>query len=154
MRFAILGISHETNTFSIVPATYEEFEKRVMARGEEIIDIYQESEYTISGYLQAAEELGFDAVPLMYANAGPIGTITKDAYDRITTEMFTMLRDQGPWDGILIANHGAAVELLQYAPFKDGRWLGVLHPWRSVRIGSIYDGQAEVEPVPQDGISS
>ncbi|KAA1295413.1 MAG: hypothetical protein EGP11_08340, partial [SAR202 cluster bacterium] len=26
MRVAILGISHETNTFSIVPATYEEFE--------------------------------------------------------------------------------------------------------------------------------
>ena len=53
-----------------------------------------------------------------------------------------------------LAKHGAAVELLQFAPFQDGRWIGVLHPWRSVHIGSIYDGCAEVEPVPQDGISS
>ncbi|NQW20180.1 MAG: M81 family metallopeptidase [Chloroflexi bacterium] len=109
MRFAILGISHETNTFSRVPATYEQFEKAVLARGQEIVDLYAESQYTISGYLQGAEELGFEAVPLMYANTGPIGTITKDAYDRISGEMHQMLRDQGPWDGVLISNHGAAV---------------------------------------------
>lgn len=109
MRFAILGISHETNTFSKVPATYEEFENRVLARGSEIIRMFADSDYTIAGYLQAAEEFGFDVVPLMYARTGPIGTITKDAYDRISTEMLTMLRDQGPWDGVLIANHGAAV---------------------------------------------
>ncbi|MDA0596560.1 MAG: M81 family metallopeptidase [Chloroflexi bacterium] len=109
MRFAILGISHETNTFSKVPATYEEFEKATIARGQEIVDLYAESQYTISGYLQGAEELGFEAVPLMYANTGPIGTITKDAYDRISGEMHQMLRDQGPWDGVLISNHGAAV---------------------------------------------
>ncbi len=109
MRFAILGISHETNTFSIVPATYEEFEKRIIERGQEIVERFATSEYTIAGYLQAADELGFEAVPLMYARTGPIGTITKDAYDRLSTEMLQMLRDQGPWDGVLIANHGAAV---------------------------------------------
>ena len=109
MRFAILGISHETNTFSMVPATYEQFENDKLLRGQEIVDEYIDSQYTISGYLQGAEELGFEAVPLMYANTGPIGTITKDAYDRITTEMFGMLRDQGPWDAVLISNHGAAV---------------------------------------------
>ncbi len=109
MRFAILGISHETNTFSRVPATYEQFEKALILRGQELVDQYAESEYTVAGYLQAAEELGFEAVPLMYAQTGPIGTITKDAYDRLSTEMLGMLRDQGPWDGVLICNHGAAV---------------------------------------------
>ena len=109
MRFAILGISHETNTFSKVPTTYEKFENALMLRGQEIVRQYGDAEYTMTGYLQAAEELGFEAVPLMYANTGPIGTITKDAYDRISTEMFGMLRDQGPWDAVLICNHGAAV---------------------------------------------
>jgi len=109
MRFAILGISHETNTFSKVPATYEQFEKAIIARGQEIVDLFAESQYTISGYLQGAEELGFEAVPLMYANTGPIGTITKDAYDRLSNEMHQLLRDEGPWDGVLISNHGAAV---------------------------------------------
>jgi microcystin degradation protein MlrC len=45
----------------------------------------------------------------MLASTGPIGTITKDAYNRLSTEMLGMLRDEGPWDGVLIANHGAAV---------------------------------------------
>ena len=36
LRFPILGISHETNTFSVVPATYEEFEKSGILRGREI----------------------------------------------------------------------------------------------------------------------
>ena len=32
MRIATLGISHETNTFSVIPATYEEFEKGLLKR--------------------------------------------------------------------------------------------------------------------------
>ena len=109
MKFAILGISHETNTFSIVPATYEEFEKSGILRGQEIADKYATSDYTIAGYLQCAEELGFEVELLMHARTGPIGTITKDAYDRLSIEMLSMLRDQGPWDGVLLSNHGAAV---------------------------------------------
>ena len=107
--FAILGISHETNTFSVVPATYEEFEKSGILRGQEIADRYATSDYTIAGYQQGAEELGFDVELLMYAGTGPKGTITKDAYDRLSAEMLDMLRDKGPWDGVLISNHGAAV---------------------------------------------
>lgn len=109
MRFAIIGISHETNTFSRVPTDYHQFELSDILRGQEIVDRFEDSLYTIAGYLQAARELGFEAVPLMWAQTGPLSTITKDAYDRLTTEMFGMLRDQGPWDGVLIANHGAAV---------------------------------------------
>ncbi|MDP6666815.1 MAG: M81 family metallopeptidase [Dehalococcoidia bacterium] len=120
MRFAILGISHETNTFSRVPATYEQFENALILRGQDLVDQYAESEYTIAGYLQAANELGFEAVPLMYAQTGPIGTITKDAYDRLSTEMLGMLRDQGPWDAVLICNHGAAVS--EEFPDMDGEF--------------------------------
>ena len=65
MRFAILGISHETNTFSEVPATYEKFEEALMLRGQEIVKQSVDAEYTMTGYLQAAEEFGFEAVPLM-----------------------------------------------------------------------------------------
>ena len=56
----------------------------------------------------------------MYAVTGPIGTITKDAYDRLTEEMFGMLRDRGPWDAVLISNHGAAVS--EEFPDMDGEF--------------------------------
>ncbi|MBM3959395.1 MAG: M81 family metallopeptidase [SAR202 cluster bacterium] len=106
MRFAVLGISHETNTFSKVPADYKSFQ---VLRRSEMIEAHRTSNYTIAGYIQAAAEHGFELVPLAYAVTGPIGTITKDAYDRLTAEMFGMLKKEGPWDAVLISNHGAAV---------------------------------------------
>ena len=118
MRFAILGISHETNTFSPVPADYASFEAEGILRGQEIVDEFGGSEATAAGFLQAARELGFEGVPLIHARTGPIGTITKDAFDRIVGEMIDMLRENGPWDGVLLANHGAAVS--EEYPDVDG----------------------------------
>ncbi len=121
---ALLGISHETNTFSSVPADMGQFEASGILRGDEIARQYGESLHSIAGYLQAGRDLGFDVIPLMYAETGPIGTIPKDAYDALTTEMFGMLRDQGPWDGVLIANHGAAVS--EEYPDMDGAFSGAV----------------------------
>ena len=118
MRFAILGISHETNTFSPVPADYASFEAEGILRGQEIVDEFGGSEATAAGFLQAARELGFEGVPLIHARTGPIGTITKDAFDRIVGEMIDLLRENGPWDGVLLANHGAAVS--EEYPDVDG----------------------------------
>ncbi len=118
MRFAILGISHETNTFSPVPADYASFEAEGILRGDEIRQFFGGSEATAEGFLQAARELGFEGVPLVHARTGPIGTITKDAFDRIVGEMIDLLRDNGPWDGVLLANHGAAVS--EEYPDVDG----------------------------------
>ena len=120
MRIPILGISHETNTFSNVPADYPQWENTGILRGQQIVDKFADARYTISGYLQAADELGFEAVPLMYAVTGPIGTITKDAYDRLSSEMLDMLRDHGPWDAVLVSNHGAAVS--EEFPDMDGEF--------------------------------
>jgi microcystin degradation protein MlrC len=144
MRYAILGISHETNTFSKVPATYEQFEKAHILRGQDMVDEYAESDYTISGYLEAAEELGFEAVPLMYAQTGPIGTITKDAYDRITAEQFDMLRNQGPWDAVLLALHGAAVS--EEFPDMDGEYTRAVREivGPDVPVGATLDMHANI----------
>ena len=118
MRMALLGVAHETNTFSRVPASYEEFEKTGILRGDEIVRQFRDSHSTNAGFLEAAETLGFEIVPLIYASTGPIGTITKDAFDRIVGEMLQLLKDNGPWDGVLLAQHGAAVS--EEYPDADG----------------------------------
>jgi len=94
MRIAILGICHETNTFSNVLTDYAQFEESGIDRGEDIVRRYGDSNFHIAGYLEAARDLGFQAVPLTFAQTGPIGIITRDAYDRLTDEMFGQLRDQ------------------------------------------------------------
>ena len=115
MRLALLGVSHETNTFSRVPATYDRFD---IYRGDEIAAQFGESHSTNAGFLEAAGRFEFDIVPLVYAVTGPIGTITKDAFDRIVGEMLGLLRDNGPWDGVLLSQHGAAVS--EEYPDADG----------------------------------
>lgn len=115
MRLAVLGFMHETNTFSPVPADYAAFE---IVRGDEIVRQYHDAHHTLTGFLEAGEKLGFETVPLVYAHTGPIGMITKDAFDRIVEEMIEALRANGPWDGVLLANHGAAVS--EEYPDVDG----------------------------------
>jgi microcystin degradation protein MlrC len=106
MRTALLGFSHETNTFSNVPASYDRFQ---VLRGDEIFERHRAAHSTLTGFIEVGEERGMGLVPLMFASTGPIGMITKDAFDRLVGEMLGMLKDQGPWDAILLANHGAAV---------------------------------------------
>ena len=64
---------------------------------------------TMAGFLAAAETLGFEAVPLIFAGTDPCGLITAEAFDAIVGELIDLLRERGPWDGVLLANHGAAV---------------------------------------------
>jgi len=144
MRIAILGISHETNTFSVTPATFEEFEKKEIKRRDEIIRHFEKSNYTIAGYIQASKELNFELVPLMYANTGPIGTITKDAYEKLSSEMFAMLKNEGPWDGVLIANHGAAVS--EEYPDMDAEFTNTVRKivGKDTPVGITFDMHANI----------
>ena len=107
IRLALIGLYHETNTFSSVPADYNAFS---IFRGEEIEREYGNSLTTNAGYLAISSFYdNVSVVPLVFAITGPIGTITKDAFDQIVGEMIQHLESQGPWDGILLSLHGAAV---------------------------------------------
>lgn len=105
-RVALVGLFHETNTFSAIPATYDTFNT---SRGATLLESAAGTQSVVAGYLAGIEtDPEAELVPLMRASTGPIGIITADAYSRLTGEMFGLLREQGPWDGVLIANHGAA----------------------------------------------
>ena len=115
MKLALLGISHETNTFSEVPADYHAFD---IWRDSEIIDQYSESQATNAGFLQMSQDLDVEVVPLVFAITGPIGTITSEAFEKLSQELLISLSEQGSWDGILLSLHGAAVS--EEYPDADG----------------------------------
>jgi len=118
MRLAALGLAHETNTFASQVTDYASFEESGILRGDEIVRDYAESHATMAGFLEAREKLGVDVVPLLFTFTDPTGTITSDAFERICGEMLQMLRDGGPWDGVLLGQHGAAVS--EDYPDMDG----------------------------------
>jgi microcystin degradation protein MlrC len=144
MRLAMLGVSHETNTFSSRPTTYARFERSGILRGDEIRRRYRESQATLAGFFDAADRLGIDVVPLVFATTEPMGTITVDAFDHIVGEMLERLRTGGPWDGVLLAQHGAAVS--ERHPDMDGeivaRVRAVVGP--GVPVGLALDMHANV----------
>jgi microcystin degradation protein MlrC len=118
MRLALLGLLHETNTFSPVLADYAAFADGGILRGDDIIREHEHAHSSLTGFLEARSLFGADVVPLIFAETGPIGMITKDAFDRIVGEMLHLLEVNGPWDGVLLANHGAAVS--EEYPDVDG----------------------------------
>jgi microcystin degradation protein MlrC len=141
MRLAALGLAHETNTFSRVPADLEMWE---VLRGDELRQKHATATTTLAGYFAASERLGFELVPLIFAVTGPIGTITKRAFDTLVGEMMALLEQHGPWDGVLMAQHGAAVS--EEYPDADGeivrRTRALLGP--DMPIGVNHDMHANV----------
>jgi len=109
MRLALLGYYHETNTFSRTPTTYADFEQVGILHGREMVREHREAQSTITGYLEVGEEPDVEVVPLYFTTTGPLGMIGADAFERISADCLQLLRDNGPWDGILLVLHGAAV---------------------------------------------
>jgi microcystin degradation protein MlrC len=108
MRLAALGLHHESNTFSPMRGDLDQFRRAGVARGFDIVERYATSHATMGGFLEAAAP-DVDVVPLFFATLTPMGTITADAFERLTYEMLHLLQQRGPWDGVLLAQHGAAV---------------------------------------------
>ena len=109
MRFALAGISHETNTFHSIKTEYKNFEESGMILKEKEIEKLYESPSTIGGFFKASRDYGFDLVPLMFATTGPLGTITSETFEKLINEILDKMKNHGPFDGVLLDLHGAAV---------------------------------------------
>ncbi|HET8678947.1 MAG TPA: M81 family metallopeptidase [bacterium] len=118
IRLAALGMSHETNTFVSAQTDYTAFEHTGILHADEIVGAFKDAHSTMAGYLDAGDGPGVQITPLIFAHATPSGLITRDGFARIADEMIRLLRDHGPWDGVLLAQHGAAVS--EEYPDADG----------------------------------
>lgn len=109
MRIAVLGVAHETNTFSRVVTDYAKFVADGIIRGQELWAAHATAHTTLAGFLSVGDLDDVEVVPLIWAWANPSGTVTASAFEAITSEMLDLLRHQGPWDAVLLAQHGAMV---------------------------------------------
>ena len=143
-RVALLGCSHETNTFSPILTRYEDFADSNLWRGREMEEAFRNSRAVLAGFFQAAIECVFDPLPLMFTRAEPLGVIAQDAADRIAEELVDSLAANGPWDGVLLALHGAAVSATEQD--FDGWLLSQVRETvgSDVPIGVVYDLHANV----------
>lgn len=144
-RLALLGLNHETNTFSPVSTTLADFATDGILRSTAILDRHATAHTSVAGLLTAAGP-DVDVVPLLYASMTPSGLITDEAFEALVGEMIDLLIAGGPWDGVLLALHGAAVTAAY--PDADGE---VLRRVRAVvgpdtPVGAVLDMHANVSP--------
>jgi microcystin degradation protein MlrC len=132
MRVGIVGLQHESNTFSPIAAGLESFE---ITQGDAVIEAWRDSHHEVAGFLRGLKEDGIEPVPLVVAVATPAGTITDEAFDAILGEIERRLDRAGPVQGLLVAAHGAAVT--ETRRDADGYWLGRLRDWAGPRVPVI-----------------
>lgn len=120
IRIAVAGFMHESNTFSRVPASLDKFLRTGFLDGPAIRAEYATSRTTLAGFLAAAEE-GVEVVPLFYTRLTPMGALTEEAIHTIMDHALAAIRDNGPWDAVLLPQHGAAVSVPY--PDADGEYI-------------------------------
>ena len=106
MRIATGCIGHETNTFSSVPTSIDDF-KRSYHIGDGIISAFKQTSTITGGFIESSEKLGIQIVPLLWTFATPSGAVEQGAYDTLKGEFLDLLRNAGQIDGVLLDLHGA-----------------------------------------------
>ncbi|WP_088032222.1 M81 family metallopeptidase [Evansella clarkii] len=109
MRVAIGGISHETNTFSVVHATEDYFKKYEWEYGQEILDNHTGVGDYFGGMISKAQKKGITLLPAFSARANPSGIITQETYELMKTELINRIEAMDDLDGVCLALHGAGV---------------------------------------------
>jgi len=147
-KIALLGIYHETNTFAPEATNLAAFHKGFWLEQGQILDEYRGGNHEISGMAEVFEQVSeLFLIPVFYSYATPGGMVTNEALDTMLSRMFELLEESGPFDGILVAPHGAGVNELH--PDMDGYWLRELR----LRVGSeipvvgTLDPHANVSPL-------
>lgn len=109
-RIALAGCFHETNTFAATPTDEATFRgTRGWFVGSELLDAYQGTRTVMGGMIDAAATHGIELVPIFGAFATPAGTVTRPAFDTITTRVMDGLEQAGQLDALLLELHGAMV---------------------------------------------
>lgn len=120
-KVALLGITHESNTFVNEVTALENFRKGHWMKGENLINEYRSAFHEIGGMIEILELEGIEIIPLMYAEATPGGTISADTYNTLLQELLQELENALPVDACLVVPHGAGVS--EHFPDMDGHWL-------------------------------
>jgi len=107
-RILSAEISHETNTFSILPTTLSLYKARRYYRGEEIRKALSGTRTEIGAHLDAAKKFGWDLVQPLAAAAVPGGKTPAADWAHLSGTVVDTCGG-GSFDGVLLSLHGAMV---------------------------------------------
>lgn len=116
VKIAVARIWHEANSFNPRPTTLDDFRQREWTAGDEALVSAAGTETELGGLARFIESRPhWDVTVLRCTSAPPGGLVEKAAYQAMTEEILSGLRDR-EWDGVYISLHGAMVAEHDLAP--------------------------------------
>ncbi len=106
----IAEILQETNSFSPVATTEEDFNARSLIYGEKIIPYSREEGLELGGFLKSVEDIAGDTVtvvPVIKARSTSGGPIKANLYRQMKDTLITGIKETDGLDGIYLSLHGA-----------------------------------------------
>jgi len=100
---------HETNTFSPLPTDLASYAARSLYYGADVPGYYRGTATEMGAFIQAAGQYDWELVYCVAADATPSGKVTQATFDHIAGTIEKALRDDGPFDAVLLCLHGAMV---------------------------------------------
>jgi microcystin degradation protein MlrC len=108
-RVLIAQFMHETNTFSKLKTTLDDYRRRWLVEGEAMVPYFKGSRNEIGGYIDAAARYGWEPVFGAAANATPSGPLTNETWDTIRDKIVGAAKRAGKLDAVCLSLHGAMV---------------------------------------------
>ncbi|MBX3467409.1 MAG: M81 family metallopeptidase [Planctomycetes bacterium] len=118
LRIAYGRLCQETNAFSPVPSTLDDFQRLHLLEGEALAAACARSGHEVPGLIKDAELSGLiaaaraagrpvETIPLVSAWAMPSGPLEAAAFVELRDRLLARLRAAGPVDGVFLVLHGA-----------------------------------------------
>ncbi|MDI1285193.1 MAG: M81 family metallopeptidase [Reyranella sp.] len=108
-RVLIAQFMHETNTFSKLPTTLDDYRRRWLIEGAAMVPRFTGTKNEIGGYIDAVKKYGWEPVWAGAANATPSGKLTRETWEHIRDMIVGAAKKAGKLDAICLSLHGAAV---------------------------------------------
>lgn len=146
VRLCALGLWHEANTF-VATTVGSEALRAVTRRHEQLTS---DGDTTMAGFLRLPHQQDLpravSVTPLIAARLTPGGPLDGEAFTAYLGEALDLLRQHGPWDGVLLELHGACATTDRLDP--DGDFLEAVRSvvGEHVPIGAALDLHANVSP--------
>lgn len=105
-RVGVVGMWHETNTFSNRLTTLDDYEAFELLAGDDLVERNFNTGTVIGGFYDTPD---LELVPIFSAGAWPSGPTETDVIHHLLDRVHDGLRRAGPLDGLLVNLHGAMV---------------------------------------------
>ncbi len=107
-RVLIAQFMHETNTFSKLSTTLEDYRRQRLVEGDAIVPNFTGTRNELGGFIDAAKLHGWTPVWGIAANTIPSGPLTREAWEHISGRILDAARGSAV-DAVCLSLHGAMV---------------------------------------------